>query len=160
MPSPRCVCKVFGVLSLLSTTGISWVPGFNGTGHHPLHRVQKAANDSLSVVYNSVVFLVNFEGLTIETEEDVRVLADYLDRHYASFDKRFNVIINYDNFQLNPSASEAFFAIVKQNQEQYVLSSTCYCTSALFRRQLGQQFTEARREQRMYGSFDEAKAHF
>ena len=105
------------------------------------------------------VLYVNFEGLTIETEEDVRVLADYLDRHYASFDKRFNVIINYDNFQLNPSASEAFFAIVKQNQEQYVLSSTCYCTSALFRRQLGQQFTEARREQRMYGSFDEAKLH-
>jgi len=37
---------------------------------------------------------MNFEGLTIGTVEDVRVLADYLDRHYVGFDKRFNVIIN------------------------------------------------------------------
>jgi propionate CoA-transferase len=126
-----------------------------GLQHHaPLSREERFQyHEADNVLY------VNFEGLTIETEEDVRVLADYLDRHYASFDKRFNVIINYDNFQLNPSASEAFFAIVKQNLEQYVLSSTCYCTSALSRRQLGQQFTEARREQRMYGSFDEAKLH-
>jgi len=69
------------------------------------------------------------------------------------------VIVNYDNFHLNPSASEAFFAMVKHNQEQYFLSSTRYSTNAFFRHQLGQLFTEARLEQRIYGSFDEARAH-
>ena len=57
MPSPSFAWKVLGVLSLLSTTGISWVPGSNGAGHHLRHRVQRVANDSPSVVKNAAVFL-------------------------------------------------------------------------------------------------------
>ena len=123
------------------------------------HRSPLSLEERLQYHEADNVLYVNFEGLTIETVEDVRTLAVYLDRQYASFGKRFNVIVNYDNFHLNPSASEAFFAMVKHNQEQYFLSSTRYSTNAFFRHQLGQLFTEARLEQRIYGSFDEAREH-
>lgn len=123
------------------------------------HRSLLSLKERLQYHEADNVLYVNFEGLTIETVDDVRTLAVYLDRQYASFGKRFNVIVNYDNFHLNPSASEAFFAMVKHNQEQYFLSSTRYSTNAFFRHQLGQLFTEAHLEQRIYGSFDEARAH-
>ena len=123
------------------------------------HRSPLSLEERLQYHEADNVLYVNFEGLTIETVDDVRALAVYLDRQYTSFGKRFNVIVNYDNFHLNPSASEAFFAMVKHNQEQYFLSSTRYSTNAFFRHQLGQQFTEAHLEQRIYGSFDEARAH-
>jgi len=123
------------------------------------HRSPLSLEERLQYYEADNVLYVNFEGLTIETVDDVRTLADYLDRQYASFGKRFNVIVNYDNFRLDPGASEAFFAMVKHNQEQYFLSSTRYSTKAFFRHQLGQQFSEASLEQRIYGSFDEAKVH-
>ncbi len=123
------------------------------------HRSPLSLGERLQYHEADNVLYVNFEGLIIETVDDVKKLADFMEKQLASFGKRINVIVNYDNFQLNPSASEAFFAMVKHNQEQYFLSSTRYSTDAFFRHQLGQRFTEASLEQRIYGSFDEAKAH-
>ena len=57
MHESECVWKVFGVLALLSTTGISWVPGSYGAEPHPRHRIQRATTDSPSVVKNSAVYL-------------------------------------------------------------------------------------------------------
>jgi len=103
------------------------------------------------------VLYVNFEGLNIETVENARKLADYLEGKLASFGKRINVIVNYDNFHLDPTASETFFAMVRHFMEKYFLSSTRYSTNAFFRHQLSQQFAQANLEQRIYSSFDEAK---
>lgn len=100
---------------------------------------------------------VNFEGLTIETVEDTSKLADYLEGKLASFGKRINVIVNYDNFHLNPTMSERFFAMVRHFMEKYFLSSTRYSTNAFFRHQLSQQFAQAGLEQHIYSSFDEAR---
>lgn len=104
----------------------------------------------------NVVF-VNFEGLRLQTPEDVRQLAAFLERSFASLGQRVNVIVNYDNFDLNAIAAPAFFAMIKHNQERYFLSSTRYSTNAFFRRQLGDEFAEAKMAQQIYRSFDEAK---
>ncbi len=103
------------------------------------------------------VLYINFEGLSLETPEDVQRLAQYLDQRFAAFGKKFNVIVNYDNFNLNPSATDAFFAMVKRNQELYFLSSTRYSTNAFFRHQLGEDFAQADLAQTIYRNFDEAR---
>ena len=104
------------------------------------------------------VLYINFEGLSIETVEDVQKLADFFDRKLASFGKRVNAVTNYDNFNLNPIAAERFFAMVKHNHE-YFLSYTRYSTNAFFRHQLGKQFTQSSLENNIYKSFEEAKEH-
>ncbi len=91
--------------------------------------------------------------------EDAQKLADFFDRKLASFGKKVNAITNYDNFNLNPIASERFFAMVKHNHEQYFLSYTRHSTNAFFRHQLGTQFTKASLENSIYKSFEEAKEH-
>src|SRR5207244_12453979 len=101
------------------------------------------------------VLYINFEGLSIETVEEAQKLADFFDRKLASFGKKVNAITNYDNFNLNPLASERFFAMVKHNQEQYFLSFTRYSSNAFFRHQLGTQFTQTSLENNFYKSFEE-----
>jgi propionate CoA-transferase len=105
------------------------------------------------------VLYINLEGLSIETVEEAQKLADFFDRKLASFGKKVNAITNYDNFNLNPIASERFFAMVKHNHEQYFLSYTRHSTNAFFRHQLGKQFTKASLENSIYKSFEEAKEH-
>ena len=103
------------------------------------------------------IMYVNFEGLRLETVEEAQALADYLDRTFAALGKRVKVVVNYDNFELHPSAAATFFEMAKHNKENYFLSSTRYSTNAFFRHQLGQHFAQADLAQRIYRSFDEAR---
>lgn len=102
------------------------------------------------------VLYINFEGLNIETVEDVQALQRYLDPAMAAIGRKVKVIVNYDNFNLNPVAADAFFAMVRRNQEKYFLTHSRYSTNAFFRHQLGEEFARANMEQRIYPSFDEA----
>ncbi len=103
------------------------------------------------------ILYINFEGLNLETVEDVQKLQQYLEPAMAAIGKRFKAIVNYDNFNLNPSAADAFFAMVRRNQETYFLSHSRYSTNAFFRHQLGNDFATANLDQRIYPSFDEAR---
>jgi propionate CoA-transferase len=101
---------------------------------------------------------VNFEGLRIQTLADATALADFLDKRYTEIGQRFNVVVNYDNFSLGPDASEAFFTMVRRNDERYFLSSTRYSTNAFFRRQMGRQFEDAQLQHQIYANFSEAQS--
>jgi propionate CoA-transferase len=101
---------------------------------------------------------VNFEGLSIQTLDDAAALADFLDKRYAEIGQRFNIVVNYDNFSLGTDAIEAFFTMVRHNEERYFLSSTRYSTNAFFRRQMGTQFEEANLRHQIYANFSEAQS--
>ncbi len=101
---------------------------------------------------------INLEGLSIETVEDAKKLADFFERKLSSFGKKVHAITNYDNFNLNPTAAQTFFEMVKRNHE-YFLSYTRYSTNAFFRHQFGKQFTQASLENNFYKDFEEAKKY-
>jgi propionate CoA-transferase len=122
------------------------------------HRSPLSLDERLVYHAQDNVLYVNFEGLRIETVEDAKQLAAYLDRKLAGFGHRVNVVVNYDNFELAPSAEETFFAMVRHNAERYFLSSTRYSTNAFFRHQFGERFTSASLEQRIYPDFATARA--
>jgi propionate CoA-transferase len=100
---------------------------------------------------------VNFEGLNLITPDDVAELAAFLSGYFDAIERKVNVIVNYDNFNLNPSAAEAFYAMVRHNTERYFLSSTRHSTNAFFRRQLGADLATLNMGQEIYRSFDEAR---
>ena len=72
--------------------------------------------------------------------------------------RRFNVVVNYDNFTLGMDAVEAFFTMVRRNEERCFLSSTRYSTNAFFRRQMGTHFQEADLRHQIYANFSEAQS--
>jgi propionate CoA-transferase len=100
---------------------------------------------------------VNFEGLNLTSPEDVDELAAYLDGFFQSIGRKTNVIVNYDNFNLNPNAAEAFYTMVRRNTARYFISSTRYSTHAFFRRQLAAGLDTINMQQEIYRSFDEAR---
>ncbi len=114
-------------------------------------------DDRLSYDAQNNVVYANFEGMSIETEEDADKLADYLDRWFSKLGGKVHVVVNYDNFNLGEAARDTFFAMVKHNEDNYFLSSTRYSTDAFFRHQLKEDFTDADLEQRIYRNFDEAR---
>lgn len=99
----------------------------------------------------------NFEGLNLTSPEDVDELAAYLDGFFQSIGRKTNVIVNYDNFNLNPNAAEAFYAMVRRNTARYFLSSTRYSTQAFFRRQIAAGLDAINMQQEIYRNFDEAR---
>jgi propionate CoA-transferase len=111
--------------------------------------------DRFSYEAASNLFYANFEGLHIESETDLRMLSSYLRKLFSSLGRKVNVIVNYDNFDLNPALEKDFLAMVSYNQEQFFLSSTRYSTQAFYRRQLGLQFKAVNTP--VYPGFAEAK---
>ncbi|MCS6882439.1 MAG: acyl CoA:acetate/3-ketoacid CoA transferase [Oscillochloridaceae bacterium] len=99
----------------------------------------------------------NFEGLNLVTEDDVAKLSAFLDGYFQSLGRRVNVIVNYDNFNLNPAAADAFYAMVRRNTERYFLSSTRYSTNAFFRRLLGARLEGINMPQAVYRNYAEAR---
>ncbi len=99
----------------------------------------------------------NFEGLNLVTEDDVARLSAFLDGFFQSLGRRVNVIVNYDNFNLNPAAADAFYAMVRRNTERYFLSSTRYSTNAFFRRLLGARLEGIDMPQPVYRNYAEAR---
>jgi propionate CoA-transferase len=103
------------------------------------------------------VMYVNFEGLNLLTEADVHELSTYLDGVFQPIGRKVNVVVNYDNFNLNPSAAEAYYAMIRRNSERYFLSSTRHSTNAFFRRQLGAGLAGIDLGQEIYPSFEAAR---
>jgi propionate CoA-transferase len=104
---------------------------------------------------DNVVF-INFEGLKLQTVDQVEKLAAFLGRRMHGLGRRVNLIVNYDNFDLGSAATARFFEMVREMERRHFLSSTRYSTHAFYRLKLGQTFASAKFSQRIYRSFEEA----
>jgi propionate CoA-transferase len=111
-------------------------------------RVEHRADDNL--------VLINFDALTLGTSEDAELLAGFLDRRLDALGQRVNLIADYDNFQLGRAAAPRFFAMLRDHERRYSLSSTLYCADAFGRRKLARAFAEAGLSRQIYRGLGEA----
>ncbi len=114
-------------------------------------------SERLSYNEDENIMYVNFEGLYLNNADDVARLRDFLDEQFGKVGKKFKLVVNYDNFGLNPRAEKAFFDMIHHNTEAYFLSSTRYSTNAFFRHQLREDFERANLDQRFYRDLNEAR---
>ncbi len=110
--------------------------------------------DRLSYDADQNTMFVNFEGLSLHRAEDVAKLAKDLDERFSTLERKFKVVVNYNNFTVAPAAEKEFFAMVARNSSRYFISSVRYSTDAFFRRHSGHNFQLARAK--LYSSFSEA----
>ena len=69
-----------------------------------------------------------------------------------------HVIVNYDNFELGPTAEDIFFRLIRDSTEKHFLSATHYSTNAFFRDpELGDRFTDAQLGQNLDPTFAAAR---
>jgi len=116
-------------------------------------------DERLHYVPEDELLYLNFEGLHLDSAEEANELAEVLDKRLVEYGRKLNVVVNYDNFRLSPTAADRYWEMIRHNTAHYFLSLTRYSTNAFFRHQLRERFAAASLHQQFYRSFEDAKRH-
>ena len=101
------------------------------------------------------VLYVNLEGLHLDTAEQARNLATYLDRRLTTLGRVHAV--STTTTSNSGRCRGHLFTMIRDSTEKHFLSATHYSTNAFFRHQLGPRFPEAQLGQSIYPTFAAAR---
>ena len=98
-------------------------------------------NDRLEYDKDMATVFMNFSGMHVRTVEDVKEVVDAVDDLLGSLGHRVNSVVNYDRFQLDEAAVDAYADAVRYVQETYYLTGgvTRHTTNAFMRLKLGKE---------------------
>ncbi len=83
------------------------------------------------------VLFINFEGLEVDSAQDIEAIEAEVARHVAPLGARVNVVVNYDHFSIRPELMDAYSAMVQRLTERYYEHVTRYAASSFIRARLG-----------------------
>jgi propionate CoA-transferase len=84
---------------------------------------------------NNVLF-INFEGLAVESMQDVEEIETEVARSAEPLGRRVNVVVNYDHFSIRPELMDAYSAMVQRLAERYYARVTRYAASGFLKARL------------------------
>ena len=102
------------------------------------------------------MFFLNMEGVSLVTAEDVESIGTEVDQRLAAIGKKVQMVVNYDNFYLDPALTDAYTAGVRRLAERYYASVTRYTTSSFMRLKLTRQLHHRDLAPHIYESRQEA----
>ena len=114
-------------------------------------------DDRLSYDTESNTVFMNFAGMRVRTEDDIRTILDAVDRLLAPLGKRVNSVVNYDRFTVDDDVTAAYMDAVKYVEERYYLKVTRYTNSGFLRLKLGKELENRRLSSRVFESPVEAR---
>ncbi|MGZ5958606.1 MAG: hypothetical protein ACXWLI_09365, partial [Myxococcaceae bacterium] len=83
------------------------------------------------------VLFINFAGLAIRDEEDLRRIADTVEQVCAPLGRRIRAVVDYDGFSVPAHLADAYAELVRELTERYYERVTRYTSSAFLRLKLG-----------------------
>jgi propionate CoA-transferase len=84
----------------------------------------------------------NFEGFHVRDISDVELVRREFERRCRAIGRKVHLVVNYDNFALDPAVSDAYFSTVTYLQQRYYETASRYTTSAFLRLKLGAALAE------------------
>jgi propionate CoA-transferase len=116
-------------------------------------------DDRVSYDAGRNTLFANFEGLNIRTIEDVEQVRREFETRCREIGHKVNLIVNYDNFVLDPAVSDAYFSVVSYLEDRYYATTARYTTSAFMRLKLGAALAERALAPHVFETLNEANAH-
>lgn len=113
--------------------------------------------DRLSYDPEKNFFFVNFEGLSVNTADDIEAIRASVEKILLPLDKKVYTIVNYDNFSINPEIIEAYTLMVDQVVNRFYIGVTRYTTSAFLRMKLGEALIKRNVSPHIYEKREDAK---
>lgn len=109
-------------------------------------------DDRLSYDGGSNTVFIDWSGLHVRTAQDVDAMVEAVDRLLGPLDRRVHAIVNYDRFQLDEAAVDAYGDAVRYVQKTYYLDDgvTRHSTTAFMRLKLGRELAKRRLEPTVY----------
>ncbi|MEK0082365.1 acyl CoA:acetate/3-ketoacid CoA transferase [Benzoatithermus flavus] len=86
---------------------------------------------------------LNFEGLRVRTGNDVDAIRAAVERRCREIGHRVPVVVNYDNFRIDPELVDAYAAMVHHMEQSWYTHVTRYTSSAFLRLKLGDALERA-----------------
>jgi propionate CoA-transferase len=103
------------------------------------------------------MFFVNFEGLTINTREDIENIENTVVKILSPLNHKVSTIVNYDNVTINPDIVDDYTIMVDRLVKRYYSGVTRYTTSAFLRLKLGEALKKRNVAPHIYESSEEAE---
>jgi len=87
----------------------------------------------------SNVLFIDFEGLAVDTLDDVQEIETAVAEVVQPLGRRVDVVVNYDRFEIRPDLTEAYAAMVRRLQERWYDRVTRYAAAGFLKARLAQR---------------------
>jgi propionate CoA-transferase len=102
---------------------------------------------------------INWEGFEVRTTDEVELVRREVETRCRAIGRKLAMVINYDQFYLDPAVSDAFFSMITYLQQRYYTTASRYTTSAFMRLKLGASLAERELAPHVFETFDEAQSN-
>jgi propionate CoA-transferase len=111
------------------------------------------------LIYNAAdnLFFVNFESLSVNTQQDIDDIKNEVENILSPLNKKVYTIVNYDNFSIAPNLIDSYTQMVQQLVSKYYSRVTRYTTSTFLRMKLKDALAQRNVPPHIYESQEEAK---
>jgi propionate CoA-transferase len=99
-------------------------------------------DDRLSYDAASNTVYMNYAGMRVRNEEDIRAIVAAVDRLLKPLGKRVHSIVNYERFSCDDEIFEPYVDAVKYVEETYYLDVKRYTSGAFLRHKLGSELAK------------------
>ncbi len=102
------------------------------------------------------MFFLNMEGMSLVSADDVEAIGTAVGKRLAAIGKKVQMVVNYDNFYLDPALTDDYVSVVRRLAERHYASVTRYTTSSFLRLKLTRQLHHRDLAPHIYESRQEA----
>ena len=95
---------------------------------------------------------MNYAGLRIRNQDDIRVIVEAVDRLLGPLGKRVYSIVNYERFSCDDEVFDQYIDAVKYVEQTYYLGVKRYTSGAFLRHKLGTEFAKRHITSEVLGS--------
>jgi propionate CoA-transferase len=102
------------------------------------------------------IFFLNMEGMSLVSQGEVQAIGTEVGNRLAVIGKKVQMVINYDNFYLDPALADNYKALIRSLADRYYASATRYTTSSFMRLKLSEDLSDRGLAPHIYESRQEA----
>jgi propionate CoA-transferase len=115
--------------------------------------------DRLSYDPETNTIFMNYAGMRVRTEEDLKSIRDAVDGILEPLGERVNSIVNYDRFEADPEIMDAYLDLVRYVENKYYIKVSRYTTSGFMRLKLGKELERRSVSSHVFETRREARRH-
>jgi propionate CoA-transferase len=94
--------------------------------------------------------------MSLVSAHEIKAIGVAVDKRLAAIGKKVQMVVNYDNFYLDPALTDDYISGVRQLAERYYASVTRYTTSSFMRLKLTKKLPHRDLAPHIYESREEA----
>ena len=105
------------------------------------------------------LMFLNFQGLRLRSPKDAQDVRDAVEERCRQIGHKVDVVVNYDSFEIDEAAMEAYSQVIEDMVRQYYSHVTRYTTSTFLRAKLGDAINQRGLSPHIFETREEAEVN-